>query len=150
VLIYTLLIIPEMWRQLVKYKEAICLVLNRNKDPFTNWRHASGIIYKVYNTFTIYIYNVTLKQLCPSPSPLKDCFANIKTEWHHLQDCAINVVSSISYDTYILHLHSDCLWFKRVWSDNRDIKKKPLQNNAPVSLSRTRVMISSTLYSVGT
>jgi len=28
-------------------KEAFCLVLNRNKDPFTNWRHAFGIINKV-------------------------------------------------------------------------------------------------------
>jgi len=34
--LYTLLIIPEMWRQLVKYKEGFCLVLNRNKDSFTN------------------------------------------------------------------------------------------------------------------
>jgi len=49
--LYTLLIIPEMWRQLVKYKEAYCLVLNRNKDTFTNWRHASGIINKVYNYY---------------------------------------------------------------------------------------------------
>jgi len=32
-----------MWRQLVK-NEAFCLVLNRNKDAFTNWRHTSGII----------------------------------------------------------------------------------------------------------
>jgi len=48
--IYALLIIPEMWRQLVKYKEAFCLVLNRNKNPFTNWRHASGIINKVYKS----------------------------------------------------------------------------------------------------
>jgi len=47
--LYTLLIISEMWRQLVKYKEAFCLILNRNKDQFTNWRHASGIISKVYN-----------------------------------------------------------------------------------------------------
>jgi len=29
--LYTLLIIPEMWRQLVKYKEPFCLVLNRTK-----------------------------------------------------------------------------------------------------------------------
>jgi len=45
---YVFLIIPEMWRQLVKYKEAFCLGLNRNKDPFTNRRHESGIINKVY------------------------------------------------------------------------------------------------------
>jgi len=48
--VYTFLIIPELWRQWVKYKEAFCLVLNRNKDPFTNnWRHTLRIINKVYN-----------------------------------------------------------------------------------------------------
>jgi len=51
--LYTLLIIPEMWRQLVKYKEGFCLVLNRNKDSFTNWRHALGIIHKVYKSFVL-------------------------------------------------------------------------------------------------
>jgi len=38
-----------MWHQLVKEaKEAFCLVLNRNKELLTNWRHRSGIINKVY------------------------------------------------------------------------------------------------------
>jgi len=50
--VYTLLIIPKMWRELVKNKGVSSLVLNRNKDPFTNWRHASGIINKVYNFCT--------------------------------------------------------------------------------------------------
>jgi len=48
-LVYTLSMIPEIWHQLVKYKEAFCLVLNRNKYPFTNWRYKLGIINKVYN-----------------------------------------------------------------------------------------------------
>jgi len=48
----------------VKYKEAFCLVLNRNKDPLTNWRDASGIINKVYRPVlyeNVYIRDCSLK-----------------------------------------------------------------------------------------
>jgi len=76
--IYTSLIISKMWHQLVKYKEAFpceristnehsifkntttlfsfeafCLVLNRNKDPLTNWCHVLEIINKVYTSFFV-------------------------------------------------------------------------------------------------
>jgi len=46
--LYTLLIIPDAWRQLVKGSLFLFQTKQKASLYFTNWRHISGIINKVY------------------------------------------------------------------------------------------------------
>jgi len=47
-LLYTLLIIPDAWRQLVNWYLFLFKTKPKASLYFTNWRHISGIINKVY------------------------------------------------------------------------------------------------------
>jgi len=71
--LYTLLIIRDAWRQLVNGSLFLFKTKQKASLYFTNWRHLSGIINKVYSDLTCSVLHFKSKEK-PSPVEWIQCY----------------------------------------------------------------------------